>query len=129
MTLERAAELDKVGFCWDTHEATWLERFKELKNYKEAEGSCIVPTNYPANPKLGTWVHHQRRQYKKFKEGGNCHITVERINALESVGFVWYPRERQDSISGGDDVLSQTSAFEVDRVGCVDFRHESGNAK
>ncbi|KAI2512223.1 hypothetical protein MHU86_2099 [Fragilaria crotonensis] len=94
MTEERARALDAVGFCWDTHEAVWGERLRELCEYKAQFGDCIVPTNFPANPKLGTWVHHQRRQYKKHKEGKSCHITDERVRALEAIGFVWYPRER-----------------------------------
>jgi hypothetical protein len=109
MTDERAAELDKVGFCWDTHEATWLERFKELTLFKKNNGNCLVPTNYSDNPKLGTWVHHQRRQFKKHLEGKACHITEERIRSLDSIGFVWYPRDRSaasitdDSSSSDDD--------------------------
>jgi Helicase associated domain len=31
MTEERAMKLDDIGFCWDTNEATWLERLRELK--------------------------------------------------------------------------------------------------
>lgn len=108
MTEERAQDLDKVGFCWDTHEATWLERFKELQQFKEKHGTCIVPTTYNAVPKLGTWVHHQRRQYKKFKEGQACHITEERIRALDSIGFVWYPRDK----ASGDSSVSSDDASE-----------------
>lgn len=105
MTEERARALDDVGFCWDTHEAVWGERLRELCQYKATYGDCIVPTNYGVNPKLGTWVHHQRRQYKKYKEGKACHITAERIRALDSLGFVWYPRERSrynENVSGSD---------------------------
>jgi hypothetical protein len=97
MTQERTEELDSIDFCWDTHEATWLERIRELSEFRERHGSCVVPTNYTDNPKLGTWVHHQRRQYKKFKEGKPCHITEERIRALEKLGFVWYPRDKNQS--------------------------------
>ncbi|KAI2512226.1 hypothetical protein MHU86_2102 [Fragilaria crotonensis] len=99
MTEERARALDAVGFCWDTHEAVWGERLRELCEYKAQFGDCIVPTNFPANPKLGTWVHHQRRQYKKHKEGKSCHITDERVRALDNIGFVWYPRERTRRLS------------------------------
>merc|ERR1712176_206653 len=72
MTPERVAELNKLGFCWDTHEATWLERLRELADFKEAHGTTAVPTNYAESPKLGTRVHHQRRQYKKFREGNRA---------------------------------------------------------
>jgi hypothetical protein len=99
MMEERIDELDAIDFCWDTHEATWLERLRELADFKEQFGTCVVPTSYQENPKLGTWVHHQRRQYKNFKEGKPCHITEERIQALESLGFVWYPRDKSQSLS------------------------------
>lgn len=99
MTKDRIAELDSIGFCWDTHEATWLERLRELSEFREKHGNCVVPTNFSDNPKLSTWVHHQRRQYKKFMEGKPCHITEKRIQALESLGFVWYPREKSSSSS------------------------------
>lgn len=92
MTEARAAELANVGFCWDTHESTWHARLNDLKEFRDKHGHCICPTNYADNPKLGTWIHHQRRQYKKFKEGKPCHITAERIKALDNLGFVWHPR-------------------------------------
>jgi hypothetical protein len=97
MTQARAAELDEIGFCWDTHEATWQERLRELKEYQQRHDKCTIPTNYTQNPKLGTWVHHQRREYRKFKEGKPCHITKERIQALELVGFAWFPKESTSS--------------------------------
>jgi hypothetical protein len=109
MTEERIAELDTIGFCWDTHEATWLDRLRELADFKERFGTCIVPTSYQENPKLGTWVHHQRRQHKKFKEGKPCHITEERIQALESLGFVWNPRDKQTSSSDNSSICSTDS--------------------
>jgi hypothetical protein len=149
MTEQRARVLDEVGFCWDTHEvshpstshitwvlhpkssaliagiaffekAVWGERLRELCQYKATHGDCIVPTNYTPNPKLGTWVHHQRRQYKKYREGKTCHITEERIKALESIGFVWYPRERgksfieENSESSGSETDSDASLNDDD---------------
>jgi hypothetical protein len=75
MTEERITELDSIDFRWDTYEAVWLERLRELAEFNERFGTCIVPTSYQENPQLGTWVHHQRRQYKKLKEGKTCHIT------------------------------------------------------
>jgi len=109
MTLERIRKLDQVGFCWDTHEANWGDRFRELNEYKKRHGNCMVPTNYEVNPKLGTWVHHQRRQFKNHKDGKPSHITEERIRLLNSIGFVWAPREnssRNTPKKQVDDTLS-----------------------
>ena len=97
MTPERIQNLDAVGFCWDTHEATWRERLQELAAFKQETGHCSVPTNLAANPKLATWVHHQRRQWKKFKEGKAAHITAERIAQLDALGFDWTPRAEKTS--------------------------------
>mmetsp|Transcript_5649 Transcript_5649/g.13316 ORF Transcript_5649/g.13316 Transcript_5649/m.13316 type:complete len:384 (+) Transcript_5649:55-1206(+) len=93
MSSERAAKLDTVGFCWNTHQALWLERFHELSEYKKLHGHSVVPTKCQENQRLGTWVHHQRREYKKYQLGKPSHMTAERIEALESLDFVWYPRD------------------------------------
>ena len=95
MTGERAAELNAIGFCWGMQEVRWMERLRELTEYKEKFGSCMVPTRYDDNPKLGTWVHRQRRQYKMFQSHKPSHITRERISALEKLGFVWRVSNRE----------------------------------
>lgn len=118
MTQDRADELDKLGFVWDTHEQVWTLRFRELAKFKESHGHCIVPTNY-CRKKLSTWVHHQRRQYKKAKEGLPCHITEERIKALESLGFVWFPRDQKGTSSCGDDCSASGSESDI---GSLDLR-------
>lgn len=120
MTPERAEQLSALNFVWDTHEETWLERFRELAKFREKNGTCLVSTNNSDNPKLGTWCHHQRRQYKKFKEGKPCHITDERIAALESLGFVWYPREGGGANSSSD--LSATGSISDSDTDSLDFR-------
>lgn len=122
MTEARCVELDSVGFCWDTHEATWLERLNELRAFKAANGNCIVPTNYPENPKLGTWIHHQRRQYKKYTEGKPCHITAERIKALDSLGFVWHPRDKNAPVTAGTGKGSKRSTSQETDLTDLDLR-------
>jgi len=89
LSQERIASLERIGFCWDTYEATWQERFKELQQFKARNGHCLVPTRYRCNPKLATWVHHQRRQHKRYISGKSAHINPRRIQALDSIGFVW----------------------------------------
>ena len=49
-----------------------------------------MPTRYAENPKLGTWVSTQRRQYKKFQQDpSTSSMTQERIERLESIAFEW----------------------------------------
>ena len=123
---ERQSILNQVGFVWNSHEAAWMERWQELADYTKQNGNANLPTKYPPNPPLGTWVKCQRRQYKLYlqscKKGiigpsdsksnianGNTisnrnnspnnksTMTTERIAKLESLGFVWNPRGLQDS--------------------------------
>lgn len=121
MTEERVRELGSIDFCWDTHEATWLERLRELMDFKEQYGSCFVPSNYDVNPKLGTWVHHQRRQYRKWQEGQPCHITPDRVRALVNIGFVWKPRDKKPGLCVSDDSSASSSESDYD-IETLDLR-------
>ena len=97
LTDSRQAALDDLGFVWDSHRATWEEKFDQLRLYKEFYGDCNVPTSYPENPQLSIWVKCQRRQYRLFvkNKGKDANITPERILKLNSIGFVWNPRRLQ----------------------------------
>jgi hypothetical protein len=90
MTAERSRELESIGFDWGTSNKTdWSAQFQQLCEYKEHFGNCLVPQQYAANPKLGTWVKIQRRKYKFYQEGKPSPMTAERSRALDSIGFDW----------------------------------------
>ncbi|CAJ1950308.1 unnamed protein product [Cylindrotheca closterium] len=90
MTTRRIQELESIGFVWDSHKSAWLEKLNELKVFKQQRGHCNVPSNYPQNAALSTWVKCQRRQYKLFITGSSSStMTLERHQDLESLGFVF----------------------------------------
>jgi hypothetical protein len=97
MTPERAQILEEVGFAWDAHTSIWERRFRELHDFYVDEGHCNVPSNFPPNPQLSTWVKFQRRQYKALRKGKRCcgrsasgqSLTPTRIRALQEMGFQW----------------------------------------
>lgn len=89
MTVARIKQLEDAGFVWDSHAAAWKERLCELKEYKRQHGNCIVPSSYPKNPQLATWVKCQRRQGKLFSNGKPSNMTLERVGALNQLGFSW----------------------------------------
>jgi hypothetical protein len=90
MNAERAAALEALGFVWSKRDLVdWYSRLEELKAYKHEHGDCLVPNKYSTNPQLGTWVMHQRAQYRKLREGKPSPMTEERVNALEAIGFTW----------------------------------------
>ena len=62
-------------------------------------GHCVVPRS---NGRLGAWVEKQRIEYKKYRamhentEGTTKTIlTDDRVEKLNSIGFVWNVREKQ----------------------------------
>ena len=67
----------------------WMERYSELVDFKRHHGHCLVPNNYKENPPLAEWVKRQRYQYKLRNLGEHNSMTQERINKLETLGFVW----------------------------------------
>lgn len=93
MTDQRAKLLEDIGFIWDSHAAAWAEKLHELKDYAAARGDCNVPSTYPENPQLATWVKCQRRQYKLLRDSKTSNMTVDRIVELEKLGFVWEVRK------------------------------------
>jgi hypothetical protein len=90
MTAERIQKLESVGFELKTSSAAfWSVKFQQLCKYKTQFGHCLVPCRYSENPKLGQWVATQRQLFKLFQEGKPSRMTAERIQKLESVGFIW----------------------------------------
>jgi hypothetical protein len=57
-----------------------------------------------------TVVHHQRRQYKKFKAGKPAHITQERIDQLNALGFNWTPRGDLSAMAQPDEAAPDHAA-------------------
>jgi len=69
------------------YERLWNKMYQNLIAYKKQYRTTFVPKRYKEGQNLGTWVYTQRQCYKK-KE-----MSIERINYLESIGFVWKIRE------------------------------------
>ena len=71
------------------HEEKWSHRYKELLAFHREFGHSAVPHTFPRNPQLARWVKRQRRQYKLRRDGRPSTMTVERLQLLDTVGFVW----------------------------------------
>ena len=66
LTDDKLAELEAIGFEFQVGPIqpyrdpsmikTWDERFKEMLEFKESNGHCMVPQTY-VNSGLGHWVH------------------------------------------------------------------------
>jgi hypothetical protein len=98
MTPERLEALQALGFTWDSHSVAWYERWQELAKFKQRYGHPSVPKQYPENRKLAIWVKCQRRQYKLYASGQCSNMTPDRIEHLNSLGFVFNPRSVKVSL-------------------------------
>ena len=117
MTFDRFDELDTLEFCWDTQDAIWGERLRELKDFKSKYGHVLVPKHCASSAQLGTWVHHQRQQFRSYERGKPCHITPMRIAALDAIGFIWKPREKNslaENMTDGSKVEENLNCKNVD---------------
>jgi hypothetical protein len=56
MADERIEQLEKIGFVWDSHSSGWVERFNELRAFRERAGHCNVPSNFADSPHLATYL-------------------------------------------------------------------------
>jgi hypothetical protein len=86
---ERINRLNEIGFDWDPFHTRWKTMFAALLQYKEIHGHYNVPSKYPQNPALGTWVEGQRGKKRKGK------LSQEYINELNAIEFDWEPLDTQ----------------------------------
>lgn len=63
-----------------------MARYLELVDFKEKNGHARVPSN---DKNLGVWVGTQRKQYRLKQKGLPSHMTDERIEMLDKIGFIW----------------------------------------
>ncbi|MDB9950271.1 Helicase associated domain protein [Gammaproteobacteria bacterium] len=86
LAADRMQRLDDIGIVWNMVTALWEKRFASLQAYKEMHGDCNVVTGSKHDyTELGNWVAHQRAAKSKGE------LTVEKVNRLEELGFVWNP--------------------------------------
>jgi hypothetical protein len=104
--------LDSIGFVWKISQiAPWEEMYQRLVIYKKQHKSTNVPNRYQADPKLGLWVGEQRKIYSKQK------LSIDRINHLESIGFVWniYDAQWMEMYSKVVELKKHNKSIEVRR--------------
>ena len=77
--------LNRIMSSKSRDDARWREVLEELKEYKQEHHHCNVPQGSP----LGSWVSTQRQQYRKLQDGKSSPMTLERIVALNEIGFAW----------------------------------------
>ena len=94
LSREKLQQLEKLDFCWDLHTLSWDRRYNQLLQFYKEHGHSKVPANHPDG--LGVFVRNCRREYRRFEQGEPSTLTVNRLNKLFAVDFVW-SRSREES--------------------------------
>jgi hypothetical protein len=89
LSVERKSRLEALGFDWDLLTTQWEKGFEHLQVYVREQNNCRVPQKYksPDGYKLGQWVNNQRAKRSS--------LSVERIERLDALGFIWNTRSDQ----------------------------------
>lgn len=94
LTGDRIEALNKLGFIWDKHDATWMDRLSEMRKFRELHGHCRVPKESDGKyDKLHAWVRTQRYARKQGDAGARQPMSKKRIKLLADLGFLWDPAE------------------------------------
>lgn len=82
---DRVDSLKLLNFIWDFKNYKWFQMYQKLKDYKSKNNDCKVPKRYIDDSQLFFGVGTQRKKN---------HMTKERLNALDELGFDWGDDER-----------------------------------
>jgi hypothetical protein len=75
--------LDRLGFEWSPTDMSWDKMFARLVLFKKQQKHCDVPSVWPEDPPLASWVANQRHR----KKTGT--LLPDRAKRLEDLGFAW----------------------------------------
>jgi hypothetical protein len=79
--------LIQIGFDLASSDEIWEQNYQALITFKERQGHCDVKSYQ--NKLLWNWVDILRKARSGFI---NCNLPKDRIEKLDSIGFVWEPK-------------------------------------
>lgn len=91
----RKKMLDSIDFPWQTDNMSFTDRVDQLVKYQRKHGTLHVSQvayakNSPEH-RLSRWVNEMRRLYNENR------LSIERIQKLNQIGFVWNMEDEQFS--------------------------------
>ena len=74
-----------------TNKDKWNAMCDLLRRYSEEHGHTIVPTGSRKRDAFGSWISHQRYEYRRLMEGKPSRMTTDRLEQLRSLDFTFDP--------------------------------------
>ncbi|CAM8278074.1 Helicase associated domain protein [Candidatus Methylopumilus planktonicus] len=110
LTFNQKKELNDLGFIWNaSNKVEWNEIYKYLQIFKKEFGHCKVEKEYLSSDGFRLGYHVQKiRQNKKE------YITVEEVNKLNDLGFVWDASKKRS----WDDWISELIIYKTNFGNC-----------
>lgn len=92
---ERVDKLNSIGFVWNQRIDWWESSFRDYIQFRDEHHRDPNSHSKNKNEKsLALWTLNQRQGFRTGKK-----ITKERIFKLNSIGFVWEPKEDSWNLS------------------------------
>ena len=76
-------QLERLGFVWRPREQNRQEMYSALLDYRKRYGDCRVPSQWPKNRRLASWVERMRAAKRRNK------LTHAQIQEFDRIGFIW----------------------------------------
>jgi hypothetical protein len=89
LTPERIKQLNDIGFTWCPLDDKWDEKYNQLKQLYEKEGTSHFMLVKIAPPELVKWASHQRHLYNRLLMNKPSALSKERLDKLNAIGFPW----------------------------------------
>ena len=108
LSVNRINCLQSAGFVWNPMRTSM---FKKYLAFKEENNTSSIPKK--ADPSLSNWMSFQRSCYKRKHKRS---LSVDRINPLQSSGFVWDLKQNK----------IQQKKFSIDPLNPLKFELDDG---
>jgi superfamily II DNA or RNA helicase len=91
LAVERIAALDEIDMVWDVRGEGWQAGLAAAQRYRDEHGNLLAPAKFVTESgfKLGAWLSVRRSERIEGR------LSPDRIDALDSLGMVWDPREEE----------------------------------
>ncbi len=89
LSKEKLAKLQSIGFIFDSQEESWQINLDQLTEYLKVNDGKYPSADDPIPEirKISAWVFKQRKSYNKKQ------LPANRLDKLQSIGFVFDPHE------------------------------------